>query len=63
MLFLAAGFFLLALIAIGLDLTPFDFARGAGLTSSLFLLLALACLAIEAFKAKRGAGGRGLEAH
>jgi hypothetical protein len=54
MLYLAASFFVLALLSIGLDLSKLEFARGAGMLANLFLLAALACLAIAAFRAKRG---------
>jgi hypothetical protein len=54
MLYLAASFFVLALISIGLDLSKLEFARGAGMVSNLFLLAALVCLAIAAFRSKRG---------
>ncbi|HVX97946.1 MAG TPA: hypothetical protein VHK47_23730 [Polyangia bacterium] len=57
MLYLAASFFVLALITIGLDLSKLEFARGAGMLSNLFLLAALACLAVSAFRAKRGQEG------
>jgi hypothetical protein len=57
MLYLAATFFVLALITIGLDLSKLDFARGAGMASNLFLLAALVCLAAAAFRANRDRHG------
>ena len=50
MLQLAAVFFVLALVFIGLDLSGLRFAHGGGVVSNVFLLLALVCVVAKGIR-------------